>query len=415
MMSNRWRIVYAITFFPLAFFVFCALIIRSAYAKLLCGRSKYGSGRESGNIGRDRPARILCLAYMTDENASARQRIYKYSKCLDPGKVRLHIVAPASPGIYGRLYARGKKWRHYLYFIVVFLNRFLALWNSPRYDAVFLQREIMSEFFYDPPFFIFALKALNPNIIYDLDDALWILPPHSSIGKNRLLSKLAIMRFKWNVRSSKVVVASTEKIAKQARKFNPNVIVIPTLVDVDEYPLKKHREKEPVTIGWVGGGGNVKFLKLIEKPLAAISKTNKIVVRILSSATIGLKGVPVEFVKWNKETANREMEKFDIGLMPLPNNPYTAGKAGFKLLEYMAAGIPPVASAVGVNSKLIDDGGTGFLANTPDEWQSAIKRLIDDPALRDRIGRNGNAFVRENYDRSVWISTFTDALIRAVR
>lgn len=364
--------------------------------------------------GADRVRDILCLAYMPDENASARQRLYNYTTYIDKKRIRLHIYPPVSSSLYRGLYLKGKIYRHYVFFVLLFFRRFFVLWSAPRFDGVFLQREIMSEFFYDPPLFIFVLKLLNPNIVYDIDDAIWLLPPHSSMAGNRLLSKLANMRFKWNVRLSKTIIVSTPYIADHARKLNPSVVVIPTLVETDKYFQKVHRPIKPLVIGWIGGGGNVKYLQQVASPLSAIASTYDIILRVISSRSIHIKGVPTEFRKWSKNTANQDLKAFDIGIMPLSDNAYTRGKGGFKLLEYMASGIPSVASPVGVNCNLIKNKENGFLANNSDQWQKALICLIKDSTLRQKIGMNGYDFVRKKFDYTVWASFFTKTIFKAL-
>ncbi|MBN1415812.1 MAG: glycosyltransferase [Bacteroidales bacterium] len=347
---------------------------------------------------------------MNEENASARHRIYKYIQFIDPSIISFHIVPPTGIFFFRRLFLRGKIRRHYLYFIIVFLSRFAAIWSSTRYDAVLLQRDIITEFFYDPPLFIFALRLLNKRIIYDVDDAMWIFPPHSIRGGSLSLNILTRLRFYWNVRLSKIVIVSNEYLAEYVKKINRSVVVIPTPVSIGDFPVREHKNRETVVIGWTGGGGNLVYLKLLEKSLASLASKYPIKMRIISSRPVKMNGVDVEFIQWDKVTEAKHIATFDIGIMPLFDNPYTRGKGGFKILEYMAAGLPSLASPVGINARIIKNGENGFIAKDEKEWEDTLLMLIRNEVIRSDIGIKAREFVSGNYDYSVWVPYFVRAI-----
>ncbi len=357
-----------------------------------------------------KPIRLLCLAYLNEENASARHRLYKYIRHISKTEIDFDIFPPTDVSTYQRFFVPWEKWGQYRYFIRVFLGRFWAIWRSPQYDAVFVQREILSEFFYDPPFFIFALWLLNRNIIYDVDDAIWIFPPHSVRSASRMLNSLTRWRFYWNVRLSKGVIVSTEYISDHVKKINGAVKVIPTLVDVKDFPVREHTESGPFIIGWTGGPGNLIFLKTVEKPLAELALKYPIKLRIISSRTINMDGIDMDFVPWDKATEATYISSFDVGIMPLPENDYTKGKGGFKILEYMAAGLPSVISPVGVNAHIIQNNTTGFFAKDDQEWVDTLSTLIEDVSLRKRMGTEARAFVSGHYDYRIWVDSFVSTV-----
>lgn len=358
----------------------------------------------------EKPIRLLCLAYLNEENASTRHRLYKYVRHISEKEIDFDIFPPTDPTTYQRFFVPWEKWGQYRYFILVFLGRFRAIWRSPKYDAVFVQREILSEFFYDPPFFIFALWLLNRNIIYDVDDAIWIFPPHSVRSASRMLNTLTRWRFYWNVRLSKGVIVSTEYISDYVKKINRNVKVVPTLVDVEDFPVREHTESGPVIIGWTGGPGNLVFLKSVEKPLAGLALKYPIKLRVISSRTIVMDGIDVDFVPWDKATEATYISSFDIGIMPLPENDYTKGKGGFKILEYMAAGLPSVISPVGVNAHIIQNNTNGFFAKDDQEWVDTLSTLIEDASLRKKMGTEARAFVSGHYDYKIWVDIFVSTV-----
>jgi len=411
----RWRVLHGIVLLPLALILGTILIIKAALFRIFVSPFRWMAGRYLSGKPGGRPVRLLCLAYMNDENASARHRLYNYRNFIDREDIEFHIHPPSSVSVYRRFFLPWTPGGHLVYFIVVFLSRFASLWRATGYDAVFLQREILSEFFYDPPFFIFILRLLNGKIIYDVDDALWMLPPHSVRSRSRVLNTLALWRFHWNVRLSRRVIVSNDYIAHRAGKVNGAVHVVPTLVDVSLFPVRQRKERDAVVIGWTGGGGNLACLRLVEKPLARLAEKHPLRLAVLSSRPIALKGVPMEFIPWDKESEPRHIADFDIGIMPLPENEYTRGKGGFKLLEYMAAGLPAVVSPVGVNRRILRDGETGFFAASESDWENRLGELIETPARRGEMGSRAREWVAGTHDYRVWTGVFVEIIRKAVK
>ena len=392
MLPWKWRVLYWLTFLPLSVLLFGLLCIKGMVRMVLVLPFRGLRRVFSTAPANEKPIRLLCLAYLNEENASARHRLYKYVRHISEKKIDFDIFPPTNPSTYQQFFVPWEKWGQYRYFILV------------------LQREILSEFFYDPPFFIFALWFLNRHIIYDVDDAIWTLPPQSIRAKSRILNSLARLRFYWNVRLSKGVIVSTEYISDHVKKINGNVKVIPTLVDVEDFPVREHKVSGPVIIGWTGGPGNLIFLKTVEKPLAGLALKYPIKLRVISSRTIDMDGIDVDFVPWDKATEATHISSFDVGIMPLPENDYTKGKGGFKILEYMAAGLPSVISPVGVNAHIIQNNTNGFFAKDDQEWVDTLSSLIKDVSLRKKMGAEARAFVARHYDYNIWIDTFVSTV-----
>ncbi len=413
MLNWRWRILYWLTFLPLGTVLFLILFVKGVIHTVFVAPLLWAGRKIFFAKSTERPIRLLCLAYMNDENASARHRVYKYAQFINPATISFQIIPPTGIAAFKRFFLRGRIQRYYVYFIIVFLRRFAAVWSSSHYDAVFLQRDIISEFFYDPPLFIFALRLLNKRIIYDVDDAMWIFPPHSIRGGSPTLNVLTRLRFFWNVRLSQNIIVSNEYLAEYVKKINSSVVVIPTPVDTVNYPVRKHKTRKTIIIGWTGGPGNLVYLKLLEKPLARLALHYSIKLRVISSRTIKMNGIDIEFIPWDKTTEAKNIADFDIGIMPVYDNLYTRGKGSFKILEYMAAGLPSVASPVGVNANIIHEGKNGFTAKDEKEWEDKLSILIRDASLRNDMGRLAREFVCAHYDYQVWIPSFLRAIEKA--
>lgn len=410
MLSWRWRILFWLTFIPLGTVLFLILFVKGVIYRVLVAPLQWMGRKIFFSKSTERPISLLCLAYMNDENASARHRLYKYAQFISPATIFFQIIPPTDITEFKRFFLRGRIQRHYVYFIIVFLRRFAAIWSSSRYDAVFLQRDIISEFFYDPPLFIFALRLLNKRIIYDVDDAMWIFPPHSIRGGSPTLNFMTRLRFFWNVRLSQNIIVGNEYLAEYVKKINSSVVVIPTPVDTANCPVRKHKIRKTIIIGWTGGPGNLVYLKLLEKPLARLALKYPIKLRVISSRTIEMNGIDVEFIPWDKITEAKNIAAFDIGIMPVYDNLYTRGKGGFKILEYMAAGLPSVVSPVGVNAHIIKDNENGFIAKDEKEWEDKLSMLIRDESLRNYMGCKAREFVCTHYDYKVWVPSFLNAI-----
>ena len=158
------------------------------------------------------------------------------------------------------------------------------------------------------------------------------------------------------------------------------------------------RNQRPLfTIGWIGSPSTARYLRDIAPALAQVCWDGRARVRLVGSGPVDLPGVPVDVVAWREETEVDEIRGFDAGIMPLPDEPWARGKCGFKLIQYMACGLPVVASPVGVNAEIVEDGGNGFLARDAGEWVAALARLMGDAALGGRLGKAGRRKVEARY------------------
>ena len=162
----------------------------------------------------------------------------------------------------------------------------------------------------------------------------------------------------------------------------------------------RHSVSRPNTgrIAWIGLPGNLPYLSRVEEPMRRLAQRRPgLRLVVISERPPASFAAPVEFVPWSKATEAAVLSGCDVGIMPLDDEDWTRGKGGFKLLQYMAAGLPTVASPVGVNGEITVEGGTGYLASAPGEWEDRIERLLDDAVLRGRLGLTGRRRVEDNY------------------
>lgn len=240
------------------------------------------------------------------------------------------------------------------------------------------------------------------RLVYDFDDAIW-LPSVSDVNR----------RWRWVKNARKIariialadrVIAGNRYLADYALRRNANTTIVPTTIDTDEYRPVERAAPGPVCIGWSGSLTTIRHFHHALPALRAIREAfgPRVSFRVIGDAGfrddhLGIQGLP-----WRKETELDDLRAMDIGIMPLPDDDWARGKCGLKALQYMALGIPPVISPLGVNSEIVQDGINGFLATTTDEWVAGITRLIEDADLRRRMGAAARRTVEEKYSVRAW-------------
>jgi len=277
------------------------------------------------------------------------------------------------------------------YIVFPFLKRVYALKIAlailfGKWDLVFIQRIYISRS---------LLKRLNRSstpIIYDFDDAIYI---NSKRPENR--EKTADM-----VRHASKVIVSTGYLSEFCHTFGQKPVIIASPVETERIKPGAKLENHLFTIGWIGSPWTAGFLELIERPLQRLAQ--KYTFRFLTvgaGSGYNIAGIHHDSLPWIFDAENENINQMDVGLMPLPDTDWTRMKGGYKLLQYMSAGIPSVASPVGINQTIIRVGENGFLAATEEDWYLIMEKLINDRDLRIRLGVNGRRDAVGLYSREV--------------
>lgn len=353
--------------------------------------------------------KILFIVPYPTEGASNRHRVEQYLPYLKQERIQ----AAVSPFLFKRffriLYQPGHGVEKGVYFVVACLRRLLDLYRGLRSDLIFVHREACPV---GPPLFEWCLWLMRKPIVFDFDDAIFL--PDSNI----LSPGLRFLKCPWKVRHiirmSRAVIVANPYLADYARRYHDCVHVIPTVVDTDRIRVK---ESEPAAengspvIGWIGTGSTTSYLGSVLPILEKLGRRYCFKLRIIgSSREIDLPGVPVENCRWSFEEERNLSDKMDIGIYPLPDNAWARGKAAFKAIQYMAAGLPVVASPVGMTAEVVRDGVNGFLAATDEEWFQKLSLLIEQPQLRRRLGRMGRRMAEERYALHRYQAHFLDIL-----
>lgn len=274
-----------------------------------------------------------------------------------------------------------------------FLRRILLLGSLHKYDAIYLFRAAS---IVGPALLERLISLLRRPIIYDFDDAIYLL--HTTAA-NRYFGWLKFPGKTTSLcRLSSHVVVGNGYLAEYARQYNERVTVIPSSVDTDAYE-SKHKKESPgrVIVGWTGSSTSQTHLEGFAPMLRELMKQREIELHVISDRQPNLPGVQFVWHQWSPETEIQDLARFDIGIMPMPDDKWSRGKCSMKALLYMAMGIPTICSAVGMNTEVIQHGENGLLAKTDQEWLECLKMLIDDTTLRRRLGVAGRQTIEERY------------------
>jgi glycosyltransferase involved in cell wall biosynthesis len=243
------------------------------------------------------------------------------------------------------------------------------------FDGVFVHKKRFN------PLDTFWLRRCAKKIIYDFDDAVMYTEKKPEIPSRKRLKS-----FERTVRLADLVIAGNTYLAQHARAFNNNVEILPTGLDTGAYKIKRITEDGKIRLVWIGSKSTLRYLNELKPALEQIgSRFDNVVLRIIADEFLDLERMEVEKRPWSLQTQAADLVNSDIGLAPLPDDPFTRGKCGFKILQYTAAFLPTVASPVGVNAEYVIDTVTGFLASDSAQWVDRIKRLLLEPDLRSAM------------------------------
>ncbi|MBN1903130.1 glycosyltransferase family 4 protein [Candidatus Sumerlaeota bacterium] len=258
------------------------------------------------------------------------------------------------------------------------------------------------------------ISEWREKIVLDLDDALFVPAFNEPKGLFGFVKRFS----KWNrfintVQTCSFIICANTYLAQKCREAgNDNILILPTPVPLERYSPKSFDQprKDPFILGWIGTPGNLRYLEPLRPVLAQLHKKFPVVLRIISSARPAITECPLEFKEWKLEEEAEDLKALDAGIMPLTDDPWTQGKAGFKLLQYMAAGLPSVSSSVGINKGIIQNGVNGFLAETMEQWGSILEKLAKDRELCKVTGANARATVEKHYSLDVLAPAILDFL-----
>lgn len=341
-----------------------------------------------------RPLRVLILPRHSPQAASCRHRFMQYLPYLRAHGIECDVSAFFDERYTAAVLKGGEKqwWR----FGGAAWRRVRAVLGARRYDLVVVHSEFV-------PFMPHAVEhwlgRLSVPFIVDFDDAFFhAYDEHASPLVRRVLGdKLGRI-----MAEAALNTPGSEYLAAYARRHSPHVSVVPTVVDLDRYPHTPPPELPGVfSIGWIGSPATTPHLRTVVHELAGLAERRPIEVVAIGATRFDAGRVPVRWVEWSESTEVQELSRTHVGIMPLPASRWAEGKCGFKLIQGMACWRPVVASPVGANCRIVQDGITGLHAR-PGEWADTLERIAADPGLRARLGEAGRRSVERDYSLQVW-------------
>lgn len=294
------------------------------------------------------------------------------------------------------LKGRGHSFAKAVRLTALLLRRARHAVRTRNYDLVYVFRETA---LLGPALAERILRQRRIPYVFDFDDSVWIRyrsPANSFWSYLRCPGKTAT-----TCRLAEHVLAGNHTLASYARTHARAVSIVPTTIDTDLYRPAPAKQAGTTVIGWSGSYSTGPYLELVRAVLQRLAARFQFRVVIVGAQGFQVDGVDIELRPWRLESELRDLGDLDIGIMPLPDNPWENGKCGLKALQYMALSIPAVASPVGVNRQIITHGENGLLASTEDEWEQALGRLLADVSLRRELGRAGRATVEQAYSARV--------------
>lgn len=343
--------------------------------------------------------RVLILApYPHGKAPNQRFRFEQYLGKLQSAGIKYEYHPFWSEDVWSIFYQTGHYFKKTAGLFRGALRRLALLSRANRFDYVFIHREAMPV---GPPVIEFLLaKLFLKKIIYDFDDAIWIRNYSEANKGIARFSKFhrkvrAICKYSWKIS------VGNSFLAEYASQYNNRVSVIPTTIDTVNHhdKLKSHREKPPLVIGWTGSHSTLIHLREIEALLAQLQTKTDFTLQVICNADPKFELVKYRYIPWKMESEIEDLLQFDIGIMPLRDTDWEKGKCGFKALQYMALGIPVVASAVGANKQIVEHKKNGILID-PDkshEWISELEKLLGNVSQRESFGARGRQIVEERF------------------
>lgn len=339
--------------------------------------------------------------------ASSRLRMMQYLPWLEAAGIEVTTAPFFDDAYLERLY-RGEK--QGIRTAGYYLKRFRELRQAPPPDLIWLEKEILP---WLPAGVEGWLLPKGVPVVSDYDDAVFHrYDLHRALVVRGLLGK----KIDHVMARSALVMAGNPYLAARADVAGAvRVEIVPTVVDIRAYDTAPLPSADGMLrIGWIGTPSTWRaYMEPMMPMLSALARETGARLRAVGAAA---KPTPeLEVLPWAEADESRMIQGMDIGLMPLDDSPWSRGKCGYKIIQYMACGLPVIVSPVGVNSEIVEDGVTGLLASTPAEWDGALARLLADPELRHRMGTAGRRRVEEHYSLQVWGPRVADLLGSAAR
>lgn len=343
--------------------------------------------------------RLLCAMRYGALGASSRLRLAQYRPWLERAGIATTERAFLSDRYVAALYRGGPR-------LLPALGAYVRALRAPAaarsHDIMWIEKEYLPWL----PYWLERRAIGDTPYILDFDDAWWLRYERAPAPARFLLGQ----KFTGLLRGAALTVVANQTLYDWAAAQGAGgLLLLPTVVDLAHYPAVPPA-KGVFTIGWIGTPLTAAYLAEIAAPLRALAAEAPLRLLIVGAPDADVPGVACEHLPWDERTEAGLIGRCHAGIMPLPDDDWARGKSGYKLIQYMAMGRPTVASPIGANRQIVLDGQTGFLAGSDDEWLAALRRLRDEPALRDALGAASRQRVEQHYCLDVTAPILVDAV-----
>lgn len=333
--------------------------------------------------------KILLLSRYESLGSRTRVRSLQYLPYLQAQGLQI-TYSPLLPNSYILDLYAGR--RNFITIFKAYFTRIYNLLQAGNYDLIWIENEIMPML---PPWAESFLIRWKLPYLVDYDDAIF---HNYDLHPLYLVRKFMGNKIDQVMTKAKLVITGNDYLACRAYQAGAvRVELLPSVIDLDRYQSKPQYKNKIFTIGWIGCPVTAKYLQMVRPALMEICRQGARLILVGLSDLPGYDQEFVEYRPWTYATEVHHILDFDVGIMPLPDEPWTRGKCGYKLIQYMACSLPVVASPVGVNCKIVEHGVNGFLANKTRDWVAAFKILKENNNLKLQMGLQGRSKVEKNY------------------
>lgn len=339
--------------------------------------------------------RILFVCpYPRNVAPSQRLKFEQYYQHFREAGYEIETTSFISSSFWKVIYKPGNFLKKIAYTVSGYFGRFYYLFRLSRYDIVYIHLWVTP---FGAPIFEWLYRKFSRKIIYDIDDLIYLSDvkskahPFVNIIKGRR-KPLFLMKMADHV------ITCTPHLDNFVRQFNVQTTDISSTINTDIYrPKQNYNVQDKFIIGWSGSHSTSKYLHLLDDVFKDLAKKHSFKLVVMGDPSFALDSVEVEALPWNEEYEVEVIRRFDVGVYPLPDEEWVLGKSGLKALQYMSAGVPTVATAIGTIFRIIENGENGILVRTQEEWNKALTTLMENEELRKSLGKSAVQTVEEKY------------------
>lgn len=353
---------------------------------------------------------LFITPYPKDVAPSQRLKFEQYYSAIENSNYDISFDSFIDEEFWTFIYKEGNWMRKVSKTVKAYFRRFLLLFRLSKYDLIYIHLWYTP---YGPPLFERVVSLIHKRVIYDIDDMVFL--GHSSSanrllmflkGKNKMISLM---------KTSNHVITCTPHLDAFVRKYNTNTTDISSTINTETYqPINKYENENILTIGWSGSHSTSKYVYLLKEVLLEVYKKHKFKLLVIGDPLFHIDGLDCEAIQWVENSEVRDLQRIDIGIYPLPNEEWVLGKSGLKALQYMALGIPTIASAIGANYRVIEDGVSGTLVDSDESWKKSIENYITNPSLRKEHGLKARERVESMYSVQANESVYLEVIEQVI-